>query len=67
MTELPDDLREATCPNCGATVDETQEDRCPSCSAPLKIACPNCGERVPVDADECPACGASTAHGADAV
>jgi ribosomal protein L37E len=60
-----EELRHATCPNCGASVDETADDRCPSCDAPLKVVCPNCGERAPVDADECAACGASLAHGTD--
>jgi rRNA maturation endonuclease Nob1 len=64
MTEVPEGLAKATCPNCGATVDEVAEDTCPECGIPLKVACANCGERVPADADECPACGTSTAHGA---
>ena len=56
----------ATCPNCGAEVDATAEDRCPSCSIPVKVACANCGEHVPADADECSSCGAPLTHAVDA-
>ena len=52
----------ATCPNCGARVDEAADDRCPSCTAPLKVVCANCGEHVPEDEDMCPRCGESLAH-----
>jgi predicted amidophosphoribosyltransferase len=46
-------------------VDEAAEDRCPSCSLPLKVVCSNCGEKVPADAEECPACDASLTHAVD--
>jgi RNA polymerase subunit RPABC4/transcription elongation factor Spt4 len=55
----------ARCPNCGVEVDEAAEDRCPSCSVPLKVVCSNCGEKVPADAEECPACDASLTHAVD--
>jgi predicted amidophosphoribosyltransferase len=55
----------ARCPNCGVEVDEAAEDRCPSCSLPLKVVCSNCGEKVPADAEECPACEASLTHAVD--
>jgi predicted amidophosphoribosyltransferase len=57
----------ASCPNCGLEVDEDAEDRCPGCSLPLKVLCSNCGEKVPADADECPACDAPLTHAVDAV
>ena len=57
---------EATCSNCGAEVDEAADDRCPDCSVPLKVACPNCGEKAPADAEECPACDAPLSHAAEA-
>jgi hypothetical protein len=52
----------ATCANCGAAVDAAEEDRCPACSVPLKVVCANCGERVPADASNCPACDALLTH-----
>ena len=58
---------ELTCANCGAKVDADADDRCPSCTAPIVVVCPNCGERAPVDEDECPACGALLAHGSQGV
>lgn len=57
----------ATCPNCGVEVDEAALDRCPSCSLPLKVMCANCGEKVPADADACPACDAPLTHAVDAI
>jgi len=57
----------APCPNCGVEVDEAAEDVCPSCTLPLKVMCPNCGEKAPADAEECPACGASLAHAVDPI
>jgi predicted amidophosphoribosyltransferase len=56
-----------TCPNCGDEVDEAAEDLCPSCSLPLKVMCANCGEKVPADAENCPACDASLAHAVDSI
>jgi RNA polymerase subunit RPABC4/transcription elongation factor Spt4 len=58
-------VHEATCPNCGATVDEDANDRCPECDGPLKVTCPSCGARVPEDAEECPQCGSSLSHASD--
>jgi len=55
------------CPNCGVEVDEAAEDRCPSCSLPLKVACSNCGEKAPADADACPACDTLLTHAVDAL
>lgn len=57
----------ATCPNCGLEVDEAVMDRCPGCSVPLKVVCANCGEKVPADADECPACDEPLTHAVDAI
>ncbi|HVM69832.1 MAG TPA: zinc ribbon domain-containing protein [Gaiellaceae bacterium] len=53
---------EATCPNCGAEVDELADDRCPDCSVPLKVTCANCGEKTPADGEECVACAAPLTH-----
>jgi predicted amidophosphoribosyltransferase len=58
-------VHEATCPNCGATVDVDANDRCPECDAPLKVTCPSCGAHVPEDEEECPRCGSSLAHAAE--
>lgn len=58
-------MHEATCPNCGATVDEDANDRCPECDGPLKVTCPSCGAHVPEDEDECPQCGSSLAHASE--
>lgn len=58
-------MSEATCPNCGATIDEEVDDRCPECNTPLKVVCPNCGNRVPENDDVCPDCGGSLAHAAE--
>lgn len=57
----------ASCPNCGLEVDESAVDRCPGCSLPLKVTCASCGERVPADADECPACDEPLTHAVDAI
>jgi predicted amidophosphoribosyltransferase len=57
----------ATCPNCGVEVDVAAVDLCPSCSLPLKVMCSNCGEKVPADAEQCPACDESLTHAVDAI
>jgi RNA polymerase subunit RPABC4/transcription elongation factor Spt4 len=62
---VPEGSHVTTCANCGATVDEAADDRCASCSAPLKVACPKCGELAPEDEVWCPACGTSLAHAVD--
>jgi RNA polymerase subunit RPABC4/transcription elongation factor Spt4 len=58
-------MHEATCPNCGATVDEDADERCPECNAPITVVCPTCGKRVPEDEEQCPRCGGSLAHAAE--
>lgn len=45
------------------TVEADDAEHCPECAAPMRVACPSCGEHALVDEDACPACGESLAHG----
>jgi hypothetical protein len=56
---------DASCPNCGAELDDPALDRCPDCSVPVKVTCANCGEKAPADAETCPGCDALLAHAAE--
>ena len=59
-------MAETVCPNCGASIDESDNERCPECNAPVQVVCPNCGELAPESEELCPACGTSLAHGSPA-
>jgi len=54
-----------TCPTCGEDLEGSDADLCPSCSLPIKVMCPNCGEKAPAGDEECPACDAPLTHAVD--